>query len=214
MPAEEAPRRAPRARGSYAKSARTRAAILDAALEVFAETGYRGGSLREIAASAGFSEPGVLHHFPSKAALLEAVLDRRDEHAEEIVRFDPGDPDGTLRALVALARQNATTPGVVELYCVVSSEATSSDHPAHAYFVRRYERTRDRLVETFAALAAQGRMREGADPRRSAIETIALMDGLQVQWLLDRDVVDMPAALEAHFAASVEGFRVASDLTG
>ncbi len=175
---------------------------------------YRGGSLREIAASAGLSEPGILHHFPSKAALLAAVLERRDEHAEEIVRFDPTDPDGTLRGLVALARQNSTTPGVVELFCVVSSEATSPEHPAHAYFVDRYEKTRDRLIEAYVRLAEDGRLRPGVDPRRSAVETIALMDGLQVQWLLDRDVVDMPEALEAHFTTSVSGFEMPADSPG
>jgi hypothetical protein len=38
-------------------------------------------------------------------------------------------------------------------------------------------------------------MAPGASPERAAVSTVALWDGLQVQWLLDRDVVDVPAAL-------------------
>ena len=68
-------------RGEYAKTSAKRTAILDAALEVFAESGYRSGSLRDVAGKVGMSEAGLLHHFPNKSALLAAVLDRRDRRA-------------------------------------------------------------------------------------------------------------------------------------
>ena len=41
---------------------------------------------------------------------------------------------------------------------------------------------------------------------RAAVATLAFMDGLQVQWLLDRSVVDMAAALEEFFRGFVNGF--------
>src|SRR6476660_3397787 len=112
-------------RGEYAKTGAKREAILDAALEVFAESGYRSGSLREIAQRVGMSEAGLLHHFRSKSALLMAVLDHRDDLSRAVVDFE--DPDGVaaLRGLVALADRNASTPGVIELYCTLSAEATS-----------------------------------------------------------------------------------------
>lgn len=53
--------------------------ILRAALDCFAEQGYHGTSIREIASRAGLSVPGVYHHHPSKQALLVAVM----EHAME-----------------------------------------------------------------------------------------------------------------------------------
>jgi AcrR family transcriptional regulator len=49
--------------------------ILRAALECFLEKGYHGTSIRTIAARAGLSVPGIYHHFPSKAALLERLID-------------------------------------------------------------------------------------------------------------------------------------------
>ncbi len=52
------------------------ARILDRAEERFAAGGYGGTSLSSIAKAAGLGNPGLLHHFPSKAALYRAVLER------------------------------------------------------------------------------------------------------------------------------------------
>jgi AcrR family transcriptional regulator len=207
-----APPRKRKPRGEYAKTGAKRTAILDAALEVFAESGYRAGSLRDVAQKVGMSEAGLLHHFPNKSALLAAVLDRRDQHSLELVPFS--DPDGAvaLRGLVELATYNASVPGVVELYCVLSAEATAPDHPAHQYFVGRYDYTRASLRTAFESLERDGRLMTGVTPQGAAVATIAMMDGLQVQWLLDREVVDMADELKGFLHAFVDidfsGLRV------
>lgn len=193
-----------RARGEYAKTKERREAILDAALEVFAEGGYRAGSLREVAQRVSMSEAGLLHHFPNKVALLQAVLDRRDEMSRKLVPIEGDDGAALLRGLVRLAAHNASVPGVVELFCTLSAEATSPDHPAHAYFVRRYNYTRHNITRAFASLAAVNRVTAGLTPERAAITLIAMMDGLQVQWLLDRDVVDMAETLQRLIASFVD----------
>lgn len=197
-------------RGEYAKSEAKRQAILDAALEVFAESGYRAGSLREVAQRVGMSEAGLLHHFRSKSALLMAVLDHRDDLARAIVDFDQPDGIIALRGLVALAERNASTPGVVELYCTLSAEATSPDHPAHDYFVRRYVFVRESIGAAFERLKAAGALTPGIDPHRAAVATTALMDGLQVQWLLDPSSTDMAQALAEFFRGFVHGFDLGS----
>ncbi|WES63067.1 TetR/AcrR family transcriptional regulator [Microbacter sp. GSS18] len=193
-------------RGEYAKSAATRTAILDAALEVFAQSGYRKGSLREVAARVGMSEAGLLHHFKNKSALLQAVLDHRDDQSRAVVDFDTVDGVESLRGLVALANHSASTPGVVELYCTVSAEATDPAHPAHDYFVRRYEYVRESTKLAYEKVAAAGRLLPGVDPYRAAVATIAMMDGLQVQWLLDPTSTDMAEALAEFFRGLVTGF--------
>ena len=195
-------RRGPR--GPYAKSEQTRKAILDAALNVFAESGYRSGSLRNVADRVGMSEAGLLHHFPSKSALLEAVLARRDEQTQEQFDFDPTHGVEVLRSLVKLAEYNASTPGVVELFCTLSAEATSPEHPAHDWFRNRYEFTRGMTLVAFRELAEQGGLRAGVSPEAASRGVIALMDGLQIQWLLDRNSVDMGADLRSYLSSLVQ----------
>jgi TetR/AcrR family transcriptional regulator len=65
------------------RSPDTRDRVLSVALGLFAENGYRGTSLRDIARRIGIKAPSLLHHFPSKEQLYIAVLDRIFEGMEE-----------------------------------------------------------------------------------------------------------------------------------
>lgn len=194
----ERPARRSGPRGPYRKTQQVRAKILDAGLEVFSQSGYRKGSLREVAEVVGMSEAGLLHHYPTKSALLSALLDHRDERSRQLVDVSADDGLVTLCGLLELARYNAAHPGVVELYCVLSAEATSPDHPAHDFFVERYERLRTVLTEAFEKVRAEGGLRPDVVPERAAIRLIAIWDGLQVQWLLDRARLDMADELADH----------------
>ena len=71
-----------RKRGPYAKSAQRRRQIIEAAFDVFAARGYQGGSLQEVADRVGLGHTSILHYFPSKRALLIAVLEQRDAVAK------------------------------------------------------------------------------------------------------------------------------------
>jgi AcrR family transcriptional regulator len=57
------------------KSERSRRAVLDAALHLFAHQGFRGTAVREIAERAGVSIGNVYHHFPDKESLFRALID-------------------------------------------------------------------------------------------------------------------------------------------
>ena len=73
--------------------------VLRAALHTFNRTGYHGSSMRDIAARAGMSVPGLYHHYASKQAMLGTLLDiaateslwrvqaARDEGADPVQRF-------------------------------------------------------------------------------------------------------------------------------
>ena len=185
-------------RGSYAKTEARRKEILEAAFQVFASNGYRSGSIREVADIVGMSEAGMLHHFPSKVALLEGVLRTRDDHALETV--DPAKQTGVefIRGLITLAEFNSTIPGVVELFCVLSAESTAADHPAHEYFRDRYDWVTRMVSDALTVMQNEGQLRPGIQPTGVAKTFIALMDGLQVQWLLDRDALSMPEELRRY----------------
>src|SRR5260221_13283552 len=61
----------------------TRERVLAVAQTLFAERGYRGTSLRDIAKRIGIKAPSLLHHFPSKQQLYIAVLEKMFENLED-----------------------------------------------------------------------------------------------------------------------------------
>ncbi|GIH93185.1 TetR/AcrR family transcriptional regulator [Planobispora siamensis] len=195
--------------GRPSKGERTRARILAAAAELFAASGFHAVSLRDIAAHAGLTHAGLLHHFPGKDSLLIEVLDHRDrEDAEVLSQVAPREhPEEFLRGVVRVVHRNMRTPGPVGLYARISTEAADPDHPAHAYFVRRYELLRAGLTEAFTALAARTGAPPGHDPALTAQTLVAVMDGLQTQWLLAPAAIDMHAAVVAFFARIGLDFR-------
>jgi TetR/AcrR family transcriptional regulator len=67
--------RVPRAPGARSRRGSGRRAILDAATALFAERGFGGVSVQEIADAAETHKTTVLYHFDTKEALHEAVLD-------------------------------------------------------------------------------------------------------------------------------------------
>lgn len=177
-------------------TAERRAEILRIAMETFATRGYQKASLAEIAARAGLTQAGLLHHFRSKAGLLTGVLDLRD--ATDISELDGERPHGLafLRHLVETARRNARREGIVRLYAVLAAESVTEGHPAHDYFEGRYRGLRTLLIDALEEARGQGQVPEDLDTGTTASIVIATMDGLQVQWLLDPASVDMAAATE------------------
>lgn len=81
---------------------RNREAILDAALEVFSQYGFRGATLDQIAEAAGLSKPNVLYYYPSKEAIHAELLEHLlDVWLQPLRDLDPGgDPMGELLAYV------------------------------------------------------------------------------------------------------------------
>ena len=191
------PEAAPR---NYPKGERRRAQIIEAAVAAFGQVGYRNASMVQLAAACGVSRAGLLHHFPTKESLLEAVLEARDRQDGEHF-FESGalSHDGLayFASMIRLVAHNQANPLLVSLFAVLSSEATAADHPARPYFVARYERTRREMQSAVDDLAHRGLLRPHVDAPRLAADLIAFIDGLQVQWLLSPDEIDMPAHLRA-----------------
>ncbi len=171
-------------------------------MELFSRSGFHAVSLRDIAAHAGLTHAGLLHHFPGKESLLIHVLSRRDEVDGGLMARPEGDltPEGIARSVVDQVARNVRTPGLVALYVKISGEAADSEHPAHDYFVQRYRRLRRHGTRLFAELCARQDLPFPHAPETAAKQLIALVDGLQTQWLLDPDAIDMPAAVAMFFS--------------
>ncbi|MEV5909471.1 TetR family transcriptional regulator [Streptomyces sp. WAC 01325] len=169
------------------RSEERRAEIVRAALEVIAERGYRGASLGAVAERVGLTQQGLLHYFPTKDALLVAVLRERDQwDAVPNTRW-------RLDLLASLVEYNAMRPGIIQTFSALLGESVTEGHPAREYFTDRYVQVRANMAEMLRAEYGD-RLPNGLTPERTAPLLVAVMDGLQYQWLLDPESVDMPGA--------------------
>jgi AcrR family transcriptional regulator len=101
------------ARPRNADGQRTRQAILDAALDLFADKGYFGTSLRDVATVVGVRESALYNYFAGKDALFEALLTaHQDSKAERLAPLADG-PIADGRALL-LRLAGAMLDGYVE----------------------------------------------------------------------------------------------------
>ena len=86
-----------------------RAKLLQTAEALTALNGWGNFSLNDVAARADISKGGLLHHFPSKNALLDALygvlLERLDSQMETLMQADPHPPGRFIRAYLTTAHQ-------------------------------------------------------------------------------------------------------------
>ncbi len=140
------------------------------------------------------SRAGLLRHFESKEALLQAVLEDRDARDREFftpyARVRGG--VGILRGMIDLAENNERSPGMIDLFARLSIEASHPAHPAHAYFRGRYAGIRRGTAGALRAAARAGYLRSSVDPDEAAVRLTAVMDGLQTQWGLEPAVAMAP----------------------
>lgn len=146
-----------------------RAAILKAAAEAFADKGFAGTSMEDVAAAAGITKLIVYRHFSSKEALYEAVLERVSTRlAEEFVahlgRTPP--PGVGVRVMLTVAREDAA--GFVLLWRHAAREPDFAEH------AERIRRQAVKVAEAVPGIASL------PDTRRRAWAA-----SLIVSWLVD-----------------------------
>jgi AcrR family transcriptional regulator len=130
-------------------AAERRAAIVDAALEVFGKRSYAGATTAEIARAAGVSEPILYRHFNSKrdlyCACLEAMASRLRATAESIIAAEPDPREWTfaIPRAIELLRRNAIYPS--QMWIQALGEVGEDTELA------RYLRRHLREVHDFAA---------------------------------------------------------------
>jgi AcrR family transcriptional regulator len=163
--------------------------IVAAGLAVFSASGFHGGSLRDIARRAELSQAGLLHYFPSKGHLLGAVLAWRDDTARG--QLGEPAPDGLdlIRRLVAVVADG--TRELVQFQVITSAEGVAAGHPAHGYVRHRQAAALDMVRRALEHAAARGELRLDVDCTETARALVALIEGLQVQWLLRPEQADI-----------------------
>jgi AcrR family transcriptional regulator len=169
---------------------RRRQQILDAAVELFAAKGYRSTGVAALAERVGMTAPGMLYYFGSKEGLLRETVAERDRasapHAGDV---------GTLSSLRDIGKHNVETATLVRLYVVLGAESLDPDDPLHDFFVERYETARALTRELLQREHDEGRIRADSDIDQLAREIIAVIMGLEVQWLADPERVDLETSI-------------------
>ena len=178
--------------------------ILVAAHEVFGARGFHKASLGEIAERVGLTHQGILHHFGSKEQLFVEVLRHRERlDVAEFENQEPPRGPELLRHLVKTAVVNTGRVGLVQAYVVLSAESVTEAHPAQSSFRDRFTVLRDLIAGALGAACDPDRMPSRSELRDGASAVIAVMDGLQVQWLLDPEV-RMPTTVSLVIDALLE----------
>ncbi|MEU7907738.1 helix-turn-helix domain-containing protein [Actinoplanes sp. NPDC049118] len=187
--AQETPRR-----GAYEKGVRRRREILDRAIEVFAERGAEGTSLRAIGEAIGVSHAALKHYFASREELLIEVYRAAEERSIVEDRLPAG--VSVVGIMTHAARRNHGVPGLVQLYStLVAGALEEGNELSRAFFGRRFAELRRFLAVSVEAEQRAGRIRPDIAPEAAAALIIAASDGLQTQWLLDPRI-DIEKSLE------------------
>lgn len=176
------------------KSAKRRAQILARAIELFAEQGP-GASLRAIGDSIGVSHAALRYYFPSRDELLVEVYREHELRAHETSGTDVH--HSAVETMRNSAEQNREIPGLVQLYATLTSDALQEDHhPVTRDFIReRFGNIRLQLAELIREGQNAGAIAADINADDAAALVAAASDGLQLQWLLDPDKVDISRSL-------------------
>lgn len=195
------------ARGPYRTGVRRREQILAAAIEVFGQSGFAGGSIRAIADRVGVSHATLLQHFGSKEGLLVAVLQEWDRQTVARSLDDATGLDYFQRLPEVMAGHQAHR-GLLELFTTIAAEASNPDHPAHDFIQHRY-------THNLATLA--GHLQQAVDAGHippftpAEIQTevrlvTAVLDGIGLQWLLD-PTTDVTTATATYIQRTIQNWR-------
>jgi AcrR family transcriptional regulator len=189
----EEPNEARPARRSYPKGVRRRQQILDSAISLLAQRGVDRASLRTVGEAIGVSHAALRHYFSSRDELLVEAY--RTHEARAATETPPAD-ETAVGLIVEAAERNRSIPGLVELYATLTTDALQEQHAVTREFVRdRFRSLRAGLAARIESGQRAGRVAPDIDPLDAAALVIAASDGLQIQWLLDPDAVDVGRSL-------------------
>ena len=172
---------------------RRRQQILESAIALLAQRGVDRASLRTVGEAIGVSHAALRHYFSSRDELL---VEAYRTHEARAARDTPATDETAVGVIAEAAERNRSIPGLVELYATLTTDALQEQHAVTREFVRdRFRSLRENLAARIEAEQRAGRAAPDIDPADAAALVIAASDGLQVQWLLDPDAVDIGRSL-------------------
>jgi AcrR family transcriptional regulator len=137
--------------------------ILEAALAEFTERGFEAARMEDIGKRAGLSKAGVYLYFPSKMALLEALIEARVSplaaQAQTLAQAGKDDPLAALRLLARVAAHRIADPSVFAVPRLVIGLSGRFPQIADYYRTHVVEKARGALEALIAAAIAKQQIR-------------------------------------------------------
>lgn len=188
-------------------------ALLAAAKELVLERGYAGTSVRELASASGANIAAVNYHFGSRENLLtRAILDLFMEWADRAGEQGPADPDAEpLQQLAARARPAVDGIPEMQPFFLVGLEAFLQSRRSpelRGQLSEHYAKLRQRAIEGMRT-TKRGRELPPRFLEVVASYMIAVVDGLQLQALLDPQAIPTGEELAAFYEALAAAARAA-----
>jgi AcrR family transcriptional regulator len=153
------------ARPINADGQRTRQAILDAALDLFAERGFFGTSLRDVASAVGVRESALYNYFAGKEALFEALLMAHQDTkmARRSLLVDGAITDGPalLEQLAMATLDGFAEPREQKLFRIMMSDGLRLAKEGRLNLHERMASGREQLHDILRRLIAEGWLRAG-----------------------------------------------------
>lgn len=164
------------------KARATRRKILVAATELFARQGFHKTTVVDIGSAIGMTQGAVFHHFASKEALLQAVVDRLSRGLEAykacLTHPEPGFGPTIRRLVDLMVHHFHREPEATICLATLATEFAGSDDP----IVGRIKRAYDGFADAFEAALRGNPSVE--NPRAAGIAFIGAVQGIAVQGLL------------------------------
>ena len=191
-----------------ARGVERRRAIVAAAIEHFAENGYHGTAIADIAKQAGVTTGGC-----------STTSGRRSRSSSRSSASATTDAIGAVSSLehdsiaehfdewLSVAAWNEEREPYVALHAVLLTESIDPDHPAHAYFTARNRWLLELLSDALRKGVERGELRDDFDVTSKAREIQAFVEGAAIMWLFDPEPGGLQRRYRSYFDDQLEVLR-------